>query len=66
MAVSENEEKGQRESYKIAFWLATGLAGAGLIVMFLGVKIGKASSELTVDEKAELEQELTRRQTNDQ
>lgn len=66
LAVNENEEMGQRQSYKIAFWLATGLAGAGLIVMFLGVQIGKASSELTVDEKMELEQELTRRQTNDE
>ncbi|KAH7380263.1 major facilitator superfamily domain-containing protein [Phaeosphaeria sp. MPI-PUGE-AT-0046c] len=66
LAVSENEEKGQRESYKIAFWMATALAGTGLIVMFLGVQIGKASSELTVEEKAELEQELARRRTNDE
>jgi MFS family permease len=65
LAVSETEERGQRQSYKVAFWLATALAGAGLIVMFLGVQIGKASSDLTVDERAELEQELTRRRTNE-
>jgi MFS family permease len=65
LAVSETEDKGQRQSYKVAFWMATALAGAGLIVMFLGVQIGKASSDLTVDERAELEQELTRRRTNE-
>lgn len=65
LAVSETEERGQRQSYKVAFWLATALAGAGLIVMFLGVQIGKASSDLTVDERAELEQELTMRRTNE-
>jgi MFS family permease len=65
LAVSETEDKGQRESYKIAFWLATALASAGLIVMFLGVQIGKASSDLTVDERAELEQELSHRRTNE-
>ncbi|CAO2652021.1 Nn.00g003040.m01.CDS01 [Neocucurbitaria sp. VM-36] len=65
LAVSETEDKGQRESYKIAFWLATALAGAGLIIMFLGVKIGKAKSELTLEEREELEQELTMRTTNE-
>lgn len=65
LAVSETEDRGQRQSYKVAFWLGTALAGAGLIVMFLGVKIGKASSDLTIEERLELEQELTRRQTNE-
>jgi hypothetical protein len=65
LAVSETEERGQRQSYKVAFWLATALAGAGVIIMFLGVQIGKASSDLTVDERAELEQELARRRTNE-
>jgi MFS family permease len=65
LAVSETEERGQRESYKVAFWLATALAGAGLIIMFLGVQIGKASSDLTVDEREELEKELASRQTTE-
>jgi MFS family permease len=64
LAVSETEDKGTRESYKIAFWLATALSSAGLILMFLGVKIGKASSDLTIEEREELEMELTRRNTN--
>jgi MFS family permease len=50
LAVSETEERGQRGSYKVAFWLATALAGAGVIIMFLGVKIGKAKSDLTIGE----------------
>ncbi|KAH7356044.1 major facilitator superfamily domain-containing protein [Pyrenochaeta sp. MPI-SDFR-AT-0127] len=65
LAVSETEERGQRGSYKVAFWLATSLASSGLIVMFLGVNIGKASSDLTVEEREELERELTRRATNE-
>lgn len=65
LAVSETEHKGQRESYKVAFWLATALSAVGLIIMFLFVKIGKASSDLTIDERMELEKELSRRQTNE-
>lgn len=64
LAVSETKDKGKRQSYKIAFWLATGLAAGGLILMFLGVKIGKAKSELTIEEKEELENELARIRTN--
>lgn len=65
LAVSETEGRGRRQSYKLAFWLATAIAGAGLIVMFLGVKIGKAKSDMTVEEREELENELARRQTNE-
>ena len=65
LAVSETEDRGQRASYKIAFWLATALSSAGLIIMFFGVQIGKASSDLTIEEREELENELTRRRTNE-
>ncbi|KAH7092304.1 major facilitator superfamily domain-containing protein [Paraphoma chrysanthemicola] len=65
LAVSETEGRGLRQSYKIAFWMATALAGAGLVIMFFGVQIGKAKSDLTIEEREELEQELTRRQTNE-
>jgi MFS family permease len=65
LAVSETEGRGLRQSYKIAFWMATALAAAGLIIMFLGVQIGKAKSDLTIEEREELEQELTRRHTNE-
>jgi MFS family permease len=66
LAVTQTADRGQRESYKVAFWFATGCAGFGLIVMTLGVKIGKAQSGLTVDEMQELERELTRRTTTEQ
>ncbi|KAJ5023640.1 major facilitator superfamily domain-containing protein [Bipolaris maydis] len=65
LAVSETKERGKRESYKVAFWLATGIAAAALVIVFFGVKIGKAKSELTVEEKEELENELVRRRTNE-
>ncbi|ORY14408.1 major facilitator superfamily domain-containing protein [Clohesyomyces aquaticus] len=61
LAVTQTADRGQRESYKVAFWFATGCAIFGMTVMFLGVKIGKAESGLTIEEKAELERELTQR-----
>jgi hypothetical protein len=60
LAVTQTADRGQRASYKVAFWLATGTAASGLLIMFLGVKIGKASSDLTIEEREELERELTR------
>ena len=64
LAVSQTADRGQRQSYKVAFWFAVGLAAFGVIVMFVGVKIGKAESGLTVDEKEELERELVRRESH--
>jgi hypothetical protein len=63
LSVSETAHMGKRKSYKVALFLGTASAGAGLIVMTLGVRIGKAKSGLTADEKAELERELSRRQS---
>jgi hypothetical protein len=60
LAVSQTADRGLRASYKVAFWLATGCAGVGLLIMFAGVKIGKARSDLTIEEREELERELTR------
>jgi hypothetical protein len=64
LAVTMTADRGQRQSYKVAFWFATGCAVFGLVVMFFGVKIGKASSGLTIEEREELELELTRRQSH--
>lgn len=64
LAVTQTADRGQRESYKVAFWMATGCASAGLIVMWAGVKIGKAKSELTIEEREQLERELTRRESH--
>ncbi|KAI1470104.1 membrane transporter [Daldinia caldariorum] len=49
-----NNEVG--ESYKVAFWFAVG-CGAGVILIVLGfIRIGKAKSDLTADEKAQQRQ----------
>ncbi|KAF1962287.1 MFS general substrate transporter [Byssothecium circinans] len=61
LAVTQTEHLGHAKSYKVAFWLATGIAGVALAIMFAGVRIGKAKSDLTVEEREELERELTRR-----
>ncbi|KAF2451906.1 MFS general substrate transporter [Karstenula rhodostoma CBS 690.94] len=65
LAVTQTADRGKKESYKVAFQMAIALSGAGLLIMFVGVSIGKAKSELTVDEKEELERELPRRNTGD-
>ncbi|KAF2272513.1 MFS general substrate transporter [Westerdykella ornata] len=62
LAVSQTEDQGMRKSYKVAFWMGTACAAFGLIVMAT-VPLGKAASGLTADEKAELERELTRRES---
>lgn len=54
LAVTQTADRGRKESYKVAFWMATGCAGGALVLMVLGVKIGKASSDMTVEEKEEL------------
>lgn len=65
LAVTQTADRGKKESYKVAFQMSIALSGAGLLIMLVGVKIGKAKSELTVDEKEELERELARRTTGD-
>jgi hypothetical protein len=64
LAVTQTADRGQRGSYKVAFWFATATAAAGLIVMLIGVRIGKAESGLTEDERAEMENELIQRDSN--
>lgn len=44
-----------QKSYQAVFWLGVACASTALIVLTLFVKIKKAESELTVDERAELE-----------
>ncbi|KAF9739115.1 hypothetical protein PMIN02_001273 [Paraphaeosphaeria minitans] len=63
LAVTMTADRGKKESYKVAFQMSIALAGTALLIMFVGVKIGKAKSELTIDEKEELERELTRRKS---
>jgi MFS family permease len=46
---------GMRRSYHAVFWFEVACASAALVILVLFVKIKKAESELTVDERAELE-----------
>ena len=64
LAVTQTKDLGQRQSYKVAFWFAVGCASVGLIAMTLGVRIGKATSGLTVEEREELARELASRETD--
>ena len=58
IAVTATAHLGQKESYKVACWFAVGCAGVSLLLLACFVKIDKAKSDLTADEKAELEAEI--------
>lgn len=45
----------------MAFWFGTGCAGVALLLLVLFVRIDRAKSDLTCDEKGELETEVSRR-----
>ncbi|KAL1860180.1 hypothetical protein Plec18170_002129 [Paecilomyces lecythidis] len=45
---------GLEKSYKSAFFLGVGLSAAGGLLIMAGVRIGKAKSDLTLEEKAQL------------
>ncbi|KAK2059011.1 major facilitator superfamily transporter [Colletotrichum caudatum] len=61
VVVGETRHLGTRESYRAAFWLATGVAGVGLL-LYAFVRIGSAKSDLTVEEREQLSAEEARRQ----
>ncbi|KAB5511645.1 major facilitator superfamily domain-containing protein [Coniochaeta sp. 2T2.1] len=53
LAVAENRHKGLKESYRVAFWFGTACAGVSLL-LFCTIKIGKAESELLIEEREEM------------
>ncbi|EAW10808.1 putative MFS multidrug transporter [Aspergillus clavatus NRRL 1] len=53
------EDKGTRKSYQAVFWFQVALCAVGLVVNALWVRISRAKSELTVDEKRALEASQT-------
>ncbi len=61
IVVAQTSHLGPRKSYKLAFWFGTGCAGVALLLLVLFVRIERAKSDLTCDEKAELEDEVKRR-----
>jgi len=54
LAVSEDEKRGGTEGHKVAFWFATACAGV-VMILFATIKLGKAQSELTLEERMKLE-----------
>jgi MFS family permease len=50
LAVSEDETRGGTQGHKVAFWFATACSAVVLLI-FSSIKIGKAESELTVEER---------------
>jgi len=47
----ETHGKGIRFSYQCVFWFEVALATVALIIMFIFVRVEKAKSDLTADEK---------------
>lgn len=57
LAVAKTAHLGVRSSYKTAFFLATGCAGVAIVMVALGIRVEKAKSSLTVEEKGDLRDE---------
>lgn len=53
--VHSEEYLSHRKSYQSAFWFQVGLSAFAMAVVVMFVRIGSAKSELTVDERLELE-----------
>jgi MFS family permease len=61
MAAAANKKHGIKQSYKAAFWFGVACAAVALVLLVGFVKIDAAKSDLTADEKAELQLELRTR-----
>jgi hypothetical protein len=51
ITVSQTARQGAAQKYKNAFWLEVGLAGAALVVFLGFIKLDKAKSQATADER---------------
>lgn len=58
--VSRKADLGLKGSYNVAFWLGVGVSGVSLLIVLFWIRIGRASSDLTFEEKEELRQEALR------
>ncbi len=56
--VSSHENMSLSQQYKVGFWVGVGLAAVALLLVTT-IRMGKASAQMTADEKANLEQEVT-------
>ncbi len=55
LVVAQTKYLGEAGSYKAAFWFGVACSGVA-IVLLLFIRVGKASSELTVEERKQLEE----------
>lgn len=60
LAVSEHAKSGGKTGHQVAFWFAVGCAVVVLLI-FMTIKVGKAESDLTLEEKAERERQVQNR-----
>src|SRR5690606_10263437 len=56
IVVGHTSDRGLKESYQTALWLAVALSAASTVI-FLFMKIGYAKSDLTIEERQEMEAE---------
>ncbi|KAI1076922.1 membrane transporter [Whalleya microplaca] len=52
-AVASKSSSGLGESYKVGFWLGAGCGGVTVLIILAFVRIGRAKSDYTVEEKAQ-------------
>ncbi|KAI5918970.1 membrane transporter [Camillea tinctor] len=65
-AVGSRSHDGQGESYKVAFWFAAACGGVVILVVLAFVRIGRAKSELTVEEKTGAQEPTSHENQRDQ
>jgi hypothetical protein len=58
LTATQTQELGLRKSYKAVFWFEVGCAGIALVLLLGFVKIDKAKSDYTFEERANIEAEL--------
>ena len=64
IAATATAHLGLKKSYKVACWFGVGCAGVSLLLLVGFVKVDRAKSDLTADEKAKLEAEVGMRPVN--
>jgi MFS family permease len=55
LAQIQTSHLGRRQSYKVVFWFHVACSGLSLLIMVLFVRVNPAKSELTVDERQQME-----------
>ncbi|TLD10825.1 hypothetical protein PgNI_06622 [Pyricularia grisea] len=55
-----DSEKDEAEGFRVAFWLGVGCSATALVIATLFTRIGRMKSDLTFDEKMELQAEAAR------